>query len=166
MKKLSEPTVQTAVVREHIATPIFTHWLLIWVMRITSTVSGNSLITGTQSKQFVRVVRNELGREIVCGLLEFGYWPTRRFTFIRGLGWTYTRDTSRIIWILFLRGQWRKPQPIRGLPTMNEKEIITLLDKALVNISSRELVASSEMQDLLLDIRLHLMTTESASVSQ
>lgn len=48
---------------------------------------------------------------------------------------------------------------------MNEKEIITLLDKALVNISSRELVASSEMQDLLLDIRLHLMTTESASVA-
>jgi hypothetical protein len=48
---------------------------------------------------------------------------------------------------------------------MNEKEIITLLDKALVNISSRELVASSEMQDLLLDIRLHLMTTESASVT-
>jgi hypothetical protein len=49
---------------------------------------------------------------------------------------------------------------------MNENEIITLLDKALVSISSRELVASSEMQDLLLDIRLHLMTTESASVSQ
>ena len=49
--------------------------------------------------------------------------------------------------------------------TMNENEIITLLDKALVSISSRELVASSEMQDLLLDIRLHLMITESASVA-
>lgn len=49
---------------------------------------------------------------------------------------------------------------------MNEKEIITLLDKALVSISSRELVASSEMQDLFLDIRLHLMTAGSASVSQ
>jgi hypothetical protein len=48
---------------------------------------------------------------------------------------------------------------------MNEKEIITLLDKALVNISSRELVSSGEMQDLLLDIRLHLMTAESASVT-
>ena len=48
---------------------------------------------------------------------------------------------------------------------MNENEIITLLDKALVSISSRELVASGEMQDLLLDIRLHLMTTESASVA-
>ena len=48
---------------------------------------------------------------------------------------------------------------------MNENEIISLLDKALVNISSRELVASSEMQDLLLDIRLHLMTAESASVT-
>ena len=48
---------------------------------------------------------------------------------------------------------------------MNENEIITLLDKALVSISSRELVASSEMQDLLLDIRLHLMITESASVA-
>ena len=47
---------------------------------------------------------------------------------------------------------------------MNEQEIITLLDKALVNISSRELVSSGEMQDLLLDIRLHLMTAESASV--
>ena len=48
---------------------------------------------------------------------------------------------------------------------MNGNEIITLLDKALINISSRELVASSEMQDVLLDIRLHLMTTESASVA-
>jgi hypothetical protein len=48
---------------------------------------------------------------------------------------------------------------------MNENEIISLLDKALVNISSRELVASSEMQDLLLDIRLHLMTADSASVA-
>jgi hypothetical protein len=48
---------------------------------------------------------------------------------------------------------------------MNEKDVITLLDKALVSISSRELVASSEMQDLLLDIRLHLMTKESASVA-
>lgn len=47
---------------------------------------------------------------------------------------------------------------------MNEKEIITLLDKVLVNISGRELVSSSEMQDLLLDIRLHLMTAENASV--
>ena len=48
---------------------------------------------------------------------------------------------------------------------MNEKDVITLLDQALVNISGRELVASSEMQDLLLDIRLHLMTAESASVA-
>jgi len=40
---------------------------------------------------------------------------------------------------------------------MKETEILALLDKALVNISSRELVASSEMTDLLLDIRLHLM---------
>lgn len=48
---------------------------------------------------------------------------------------------------------------------MNEKDVITLLDKALVNISGRELVASSEMTDLLLDIRLHLMTAESASAS-
>ena len=48
---------------------------------------------------------------------------------------------------------------------MKETEILALLDKALVNISSRELVASNEMQDLLLDIRLHLMTAESASVA-
>ena len=48
---------------------------------------------------------------------------------------------------------------------MKETEILALLDKALVNISSRELVASNEMQDLLLDIRLHLMITESASVA-
>ena len=40
---------------------------------------------------------------------------------------------------------------------MKEAQILALLDKALVNISSRELVASSEMTDLLLDIRLHLM---------
>lgn len=46
---------------------------------------------------------------------------------------------------------------------MKENEILALLDKALVNISSRELVATSEMTDLLLDIRLHLMLAEESS---
>ena len=46
---------------------------------------------------------------------------------------------------------------------MKETEILALLDKALVNISSRELVASSEMTDLLLDIRLHLMIAAESS---
>ena len=46
---------------------------------------------------------------------------------------------------------------------MKETEILALLDKALVNISSRELVATSEMTDLLLDIRLHLMLAEESS---
>ena len=46
---------------------------------------------------------------------------------------------------------------------MKETEILALLDKALVKISSRELVATSEMTDLLLDIRLHLMLAEESS---
>ena len=48
---------------------------------------------------------------------------------------------------------------------MKRPRIVGCVLLALVSISSRELVASSEMQDLLLDIRLHLMITESASVA-
>lgn len=40
------------------------------------------------------------------------------------------------------------------------KQITDLIDNAIKNISGRELVSSSEMTDLLLDIRLHLMINE------
>lgn len=49
---------------------------------------------------------------------------------------------------------------------MKENEIIALLDKALSEMSQRELVAASEMTDLLLDIRLHLMLTDEAAKVQ
>jgi hypothetical protein len=40
------------------------------------------------------------------------------------------------------------------------KNATELLDKAITTISGRDLVSSSEMTDLLLDIRLHLMMCE------
>ena len=39
-------------------------------------------------------------------------------------------------------------------------QVTTLVDKAINTISGRELVASAEMVDLLLDIRLLLLDTE------
>ena len=40
------------------------------------------------------------------------------------------------------------------------KQITDLIDNAIKQISGRQLVSSSEMTDLLLDIRLHLMINE------
>lgn len=37
------------------------------------------------------------------------------------------------------------------------KLVTDLIDKALSEISGRELISTSEMTDLLLDIRLHIM---------
>ena len=45
------------------------------------------------------------------------------------------------------------------LPAMT-KQITELIDNAIKQISGRQLVSSSEMTDLLLDIRLHLMIDE------
>lgn len=41
---------------------------------------------------------------------------------------------------------------------------LKLVDKAIADISGRDLVSSSEMTDLLLDIRLYLMTAETQEV--
>jgi hypothetical protein len=43
--------------------------------------------------------------------------------------------------------------------TDNDKAI-TLVDKAIKNISGQQLVSSAEMTDLLLDIRLYLIQQE------
>jgi hypothetical protein len=40
------------------------------------------------------------------------------------------------------------------------KQITDLIDNAIKQISGRQLVSSSEMTDLLLDIRLHLIIDE------
>jgi hypothetical protein len=40
------------------------------------------------------------------------------------------------------------------------KQITELIDNAIKQISGRQLVSSSEMTDLLLDIRLHLIIDE------
>ena len=40
------------------------------------------------------------------------------------------------------------------------KKITSLVDKTISQISGRELVSSSEMTDLLLDIRLYLIQLE------
>lgn len=43
------------------------------------------------------------------------------------------------------------------------EQLRKMVDEAITGISSRELVSSAEMTDLLLDIRLHLMTEEVAN---
>jgi hypothetical protein len=40
------------------------------------------------------------------------------------------------------------------------KQVTDLVDKALNEISGREIVSTAEMTDLLLDIRLHIMMDE------
>ena len=43
-------------------------------------------------------------------------------------------------------------------PMNDNQKIVNIVDEALSGISGRDLVSSSEMTDLLLDIRLHLIT--------
>ena len=45
---------------------------------------------------------------------------------------------------------------------MEKDKTLKLLDDALIGMTGRELVSSSEITDLLLDIRLHLLTEEVA----
>ncbi len=42
-------------------------------------------------------------------------------------------------------------------------ESLTVIDRALAQVGSRELVSSAEMSDLLLDLRLLLMSAESVT---
>jgi hypothetical protein len=46
---------------------------------------------------------------------------------------------------------------------MSDNKATELVDNALREISGRDLVSAKEMTDLLLDIRLYLMTEEQAS---
>lgn len=48
---------------------------------------------------------------------------------------------------------------------MDTNKATDLVDKAIKEISGRDLVSSSEMTDLLLDIRLYLMTEQEATPS-
>lgn len=55
---------------------------------------------------------------------------------------------------------------MKGEADMTPSEQATqLVDKAIKEISGRDLVSSSEMTDLLLDIRLYLMTEQEATPS-
>jgi hypothetical protein len=47
--------------------------------------------------------------------------------------------------------------------TDNNETIKKLVDEALSGMSGRDLVSSSEITDLLLDIRLHLLVNEVAT---
>ena len=50
---------------------------------------------------------------------------------------------------------------------MNQSDpAIELLDQAIKNISGRDLVSTAEITDLLLDIRLYLMTNETVTVDE
>ena len=42
----------------------------------------------------------------------------------------------------------------------NNTKAVTLVDQAIKNISGQQLVSSAEMTDLLLDIRIYLMTED------
>ena len=42
----------------------------------------------------------------------------------------------------------------------NNTKAVTLVDQAIKNISGQQLVSSLEMTDLLLDIRIYLMTED------
>lgn len=47
----------------------------------------------------------------------------------------------------------------------NNQKIAELIDKALIEISGRDLVSTAEMTDLLLDIRLFLIMDEESSTT-
>ena len=49
------------------------------------------------------------------------------------------------------------------MKTETIKQITDLVDKALNEISRREIVSTAEMTDLLLDIRLHIMLDQELS---
>lgn len=51
------------------------------------------------------------------------------------------------------------------MTTPNNEIVLKLVDDALAGMSGRDLISSSEMTDLLLDIRLHLFTNEVAVLS-
>jgi len=48
----------------------------------------------------------------------------------------------------------------------DSKQVTSLIDKTITQISGRELVSSSEMTDLLLDIRLYLDQLQLESLSE
>ena len=50
------------------------------------------------------------------------------------------------------------------IPLPAREAMIQLLDSTIMQISGRDLVSTSEMTDLLLDIRLHLMLSEHLEV--
>lgn len=45
-------------------------------------------------------------------------------------------------------------------------EALTVIDRSLAQLAARELVSSAEMSDLLLDLRLLLMTTDPGAVDE
>lgn len=49
------------------------------------------------------------------------------------------------------------------MKTETIKQITDLVDKAINDISGREIVSTSEMTDLLLDIRLHIMLDQEST---
>lgn len=44
-----------------------------------------------------------------------------------------------------------------------DSEIVSLIDKAIAHCSGRDIVSSTEITDMLLDIRLLIITTETES---
>lgn len=45
-------------------------------------------------------------------------------------------------------------------------EALTVIDRSLAQLAARELVSTAEMSDLLLDLRLLLMTTDPGAVDE
>lgn len=50
-------------------------------------------------------------------------------------------------------------------PAQRDEEILKLIDRAIRECAGRDIVSATEMTDLLLDIRLFLMTSSEVAVS-
>lgn len=52
-----------------------------------------------------------------------------------------------------------------GAPSARDEEILKLIDRAIRECAGRDIVSATEMTDLLLDIRLYLMTSPEVAVT-
>jgi hypothetical protein len=51
------------------------------------------------------------------------------------------------------------PSDMSLVPSQRDKEILELIDRAIRECTGRDIVSATEMTDLLLDIRLYMMTS-------
>jgi len=52
-----------------------------------------------------------------------------------------------------------------GVPSPRDQEVLELIDRAIRECAGRDIVSAVQMADMLLDIRLFLMTSSEVAVS-